>query len=134
MAVQFTVRLHEWPDKLSEGYPWRQDDQSPARICFDVPGKWAICGCCHGNGSHAHAVDGNGLSSEMEQDPEFMEEYLQGAYDKSCEVCGGDGKVIIPDEERFNQDHKFLMEAWNTHCEEMAQIDAIVAAERAMGA
>ena len=129
----FTIRLHEAPEGINKNYPHRIDDKKSFLICYDVPGKWAICGCCHGAGQHCHNIDGNGLSSEMEQDPEFMEAYRAGLYDKPCEECGGSGKIIVPDENRFNEDQKILMDAWNEHCASESQYRALVAAERAHG-
>jgi len=52
------------------------------------------CPVCKGKGSHVNpAIDGNGLSAEMREDPEFMEEYMDGAYDVVCNNCGGQGTI-----------------------------------------
>lgn len=67
----------------------------------ELPAHWEICNRCKGNGSHVNpAIDGNGLSqNDIDQlDDGFMERYLSGFYDVTCEYCNGKGKVIVADE------------------------------------
>ena len=58
--------------------------------------KWIICPTCKGEGKHVNpSIDANGItSSEMNEDPEFMEDYFNGVYDIPCKECSGSGKVI----------------------------------------
>lgn len=63
--------------------------------------NWKVCTRCRGNGTHVNpAIDGNGITaSEMDEilhdDPEFIDSYMNGVYDVSCELCGG--KRVIED-------------------------------------
>lgn len=129
----FIVKLHEAPSGISDSYPSKQDEKKFWFVCFEIPGKWEICSCCHGEGKHAHAIDGNGLSTEMQEDPEFMEDYLAGSYDRCCEECNGAGKVIVPDEDNLNQDQKLILAQWQEEETARHEIAAAHAAERRFG-
>ncbi len=56
--------------------------------------NWEICCNCSGEGKHSNHI-GAITSSELSQDwsDEDLESYKNGAYDKSCAVCYGTGKV-----------------------------------------
>jgi rRNA maturation protein Nop10 len=98
-----------------------------------LPYEWELCDECGGEGSHAHAVDGNGITqSEISEDPEFYQEYLRGRYDSTCEVCGGDGKVEVPVEPDKSAP-KEVREAYDnmmTNARIDAELDAEAAWER----
>lgn len=54
-----------------------------------LPARFEVCPRCQGEGSHVNpAVDGNGLTAEdFDQDPDFHDDYMAGAYDVPCEQC-----------------------------------------------
>lgn len=132
--MNLTIKLHEAPSNLNSNFPIKEDETDFPMVVAQVPGKWDICGCCGGNGAHCHNIDGNGLPNDMAEDPEFMEDYMNGVYDKTCEECGGTGKVVIPNLARFNSDHHLIYNQWLKEENERYESDAIQAAERAMGA
>jgi hypothetical protein len=61
------------------------------------PDSWVICPECHGEGKHAHAIDGDGITAEEwngpDWSPEEQETYLAGGYDQPCSPCKGTGKM-----------------------------------------
>lgn len=67
-------------------------------------GKWSICPACEGEGKTVNPnLDANGLSDEMVEDRDFMEDYMDGAYDVPCAACDGTGKVT---QERIDRLHE----------------------------
>lgn len=50
---------------------------------------WMICDACGGEGHR----DTLGVINPEEWDEDELENYFAGGYDKSCDVCGGSGKV-----------------------------------------
>ncbi len=83
-----------------------------------LPAKWAVCGRCHGDGTHVNPnIDGNGITaSEMEElcdrDPDFPEDYMSGMYDVPCEECHGNHVVKEVDEEHLSEEQKALYQQW----------------------
>ncbi len=57
--------------------------------------KWAVCPLCEGRGKHVNpSIDAHGISGEeMDQDPDFREDYFSGAYDVQCDACGSPVEV-----------------------------------------
>lgn len=103
-------------------------------IVVDLPAHYEICSHCQGRGqSSAHL--GAFTRDEMdEQGPEFIDDYMTGAYDRPCEHCEN-GKVLIIDEERCASDlHKKAL-AWLKDMQQsLAEERAIVAMEIRSGA
>jgi len=61
-----------------------------------VPHRWAICAHCDGEGlSSSHLGDVTNWLRESE--PEEIEDYFDGAYDRPCDFCDGAGKVMVAD-------------------------------------
>ena len=56
-----------------------------------LPTKKIVCLTCGGEGYCANpAIDGNGLSSDcFAENPDFAEDYFDGAYDTRCGTCDG---------------------------------------------
>lgn len=104
----------------------------PYEFDHDFPATREKCETCDGKGTHVNrAIDGNGLSEEKMDDPEFMENYMSGVYDVACEECGGDKIVKYID--RDSADPKML--ALLDEAERVErEMDAAEAAERRMGA
>jgi cytochrome c553 len=109
---------------------WTVDEAGAERL-IRLPARWAICGRCHGNGTH-DAWSGGMTRDEMdEQGPEFLEDYLSGMYDVACTECGGSGKVLEPDVDRVSDAD---LEAYHEAQRLRWECAAEVAAERRMGA
>ena len=112
-------------------FTYENDEGEEVTVIF--PSHWAICDCCRGNGTRVNPnVDGHGISrDEFDEDPEFEEDYRSGVYDISCSECYGTGKVQVPDWE--HADPKLVKE-YESWCRDIAEMNAIYRAERAMGA
>lgn len=102
---------------------------------IEVPAKYYICEECQGHGKHSHAIDGNGITSDEwngpDWDDESRESYMRGDYDQTCEVCEGSGKVIDVDWDKLSDDER---KKCKEHKRSIAECRAIEAAERRMGA
>ena len=70
-----------------------------------LPGHWEICGDCRGEGKSS-AYLGAFTREQMDEDPEFFEDYMEGRYDRPCEECGGSGKAWYVKEEALNEEQK----------------------------
>lgn len=69
-------------------------------IPHGIPTRWAICGTCAGNGASS-AYLGAFTREQMDEDPDFAEDYMQGVYDRPCDDCEGTGKVRVIDQDRL---------------------------------
>jgi len=95
-----------------------------------LPHKWQICGACEGHGKSS-AYLGAYTQSEMDEaGPEFHDAYMAGEYDRTCDACGGAGKVKIPDYSRMT---KAQRAKWKAQCRADDEIAAEEAAERRFG-
>ena len=100
-----------------------------------LPAKWAICGTCRGNGQHSLAIGAITQEDREDWSDDEFANYLNGVYDRSCDPCGGTGKVQIVDEEAVARDPRLQALAKSHHeaGEIDREIDAMHAAEIAMG-
>lgn len=70
---------------------------------LDLPAKYIVCPRCEGAGKHVNpSIDGQGLSPEDLEDPEFAEAYFSGHYDIECEECLGNRVKLVVDEDRLH--------------------------------
>lgn len=100
-----------------------------------IPQRWEICCECEGEGKHAHAIDGDGITGSEwnEWDDDERENYLEGRYDRTCEVCRGSGKMKVTDYDSLREmERKYpgICEQWENHCEAEYQYDREAEAER----
>lgn len=75
--------------KMTQKKPviYRDDD------IIELPTKWAICHACEGEGKSS-AYLGEFTEERMdEMDDEFIEDYIEGRFDRPCDCCGGSGKI-----------------------------------------
>lgn len=95
----------------------------------EVSFVWEVCGTCDGKGSHVNpGVDAHGLSQEdFDEDPDFKEDYFNGAYDVECSECHGRRVTPEPVDEK-------VIEAVNRKRQDEADYRAECEAERRMGA
>jgi hypothetical protein len=94
-----------------------------------VPVRFEVCPTCNGHGMHVNpSIDASGISGEdFERDPGFKQEYIGGCYDVKCYGC--DGRRVVP--VCCDGDVNFRL---RVAAEEEAEMEAIYAAERSMGA
>ena len=114
------------PDWTDEGPPeWVEYEE-------ELPTKMEVCGGCRGNGTHVNRnIDGNGITSSewAEWDEEEKDNYMSGAYDVTCEDCGGLRVVPTVDEDACTPEQ---LKAWIDHCNGERAYEAECAAERRM--
>ena len=111
-------------------------------ILVRFPIKWEICPACSGEGTTSRHVecDGGGFTASewAEQDDEFREDYMNGMYDRECCECNGLGRVQSIDFDwvtAFGGWRKnVLLRAYLKQERDSRDIDAMMAAERRMGA
>lgn len=108
------------------------EDEAGTEHRFVAPTHWEICSTCHGEGKHAHAVDGNGITGSewAEWADEERETYLSGGYDRTCEECDGSGKYRVVNHDELPS---WLQAAVDRYWRDEAAYRAEVAAERRMG-
>jgi hypothetical protein len=125
-----------------------EDDDEPRRAKFDphvilyaadgtgdeieLPAVYGVCPRCQGRGTHVNpAIDGNGLTREdFDEDPDFEESYFRGDYDVQCYECRGKRVVAVLDRKRCS---KADAAAYDRQLDDLAEVDAIHAAEIRMG-
>ena len=110
------------------------EDEEGVEIVMEIPFVWAVCGTCGGKGRHVNPnIDRHGLSREdFDEDPDFAEDYFNGAYDQPCSRCGG--SRVEPELKPITDAEKAHVEAWYKSIEEEYAYARMCAAERAMGA
>lgn len=118
----------------------RHTAKAPVLFCDDgdteveLPSRWEICCSCDGEGTTSRHVecDGGGFTASewAEEDDDFREDYMAGAYDSACDECGGSGKVKVADRERMSAEEN---KAYDEQLQADAEFRAEQAAERRMG-
>lgn len=100
-----------------------------------VPAIREVCSRCDGSGVHDPAAFSNGFTGEeLDQDPDFRENYFSGRYDVRCEVCNGRNVVDVPDLEFLENKYPRILNAFYRNEDERAAHEAECAMERRMGA
>lgn len=105
-------------------------DENDEEVTHTVASRKEVCGTCRGEGKSS-AYLGAFSGEDMANDPDFFEDYMDGAYDRVCPECNGNRVVDVPDESRTPP------EVWAKYvedCDENAYIDRMQEAERRMGA
>jgi len=96
-----------------------------------VPKRKVVCPQCRGEGSSSLYL-GSYTQSEMdEQGQEFYEEYMTGAYDRTCDTCGG---LRVIDEVNEDAMPAELRKEWEEWQRNAWSYRAECEAERRMGA
>lgn len=94
-----------------------------------------ICDVCAGRGLRDHPAFQNGFSADDEfVDMDFIADYLAGAYDVTCDHCGGSGKVEVMDASLFDMwlQQKLLPEEYDYYVSELASLGRYEEEEAAM--
>lgn len=104
-----------------------------------LPSRWIICPQCDGHATdrgRSVECDGGGFTASewADQDQDFRDDYLSGVYDRPCDHCKGLGRIEVPDRNCLNRHQLKLLAEYNRQQRDFAEIDAIHAAERRMGA
>lgn len=107
--------------------PYYEDDDGND-ITHTLPMMWEICDYCRGDGSHSNHL---GVIQTEDWEPEELDDYMRGAYDRNCEECGGSGKVRVPDHDAMTPDQKRIVEEHDRSDYEFRMIQE---SERRMGA
>ena len=110
------------------------DPDSDDGVEVQLPGKFELCPQCDGSGvsvSHVECDGGGFTSSEWaEQDDDFREGYLSGAYDRPCPCCNGLRVITVLDEDRCKPE---LLERYRAYQEEEADYRRECEMERRLG-
>lgn len=93
---------------------------------IELPFKWEICSTCRGNGKSS-AYLGAFTASEMDEEGiDFQNDYMAGFYDRTCDVCGGAGKIKVADLSKMTKaQRKALREQQQAdyECEQEARME-----------
>lgn len=105
-------------------------------VTRNIPFSWAICPMCEGHATDRGAsveCDGGGFTSSewSEQDDDFKQGYLSGAYDRPCTACDGLGRITEPDLGALDGEERA---AYEQSLRDDADYRAMSAAEIRMGA
>lgn len=106
-------------------------------IEFSLQASWAVCPDCCGRGTTylGWPADQQPAFSreDFAEDPDFATDYMSGNYDKQCPCCKGRTTVLEVDWSQVDQTCP-VIKAYLEHLEHEAEYQAVVAAERRMGA
>lgn len=100
----------------------------------ELPAVFEVCDRCDGKGKHDHPAFNGFTQEDMDEDPDFREDYFRGVYDVACTVCHGQRVVAEVAERELNAEQKAHYAAYLKAQREIAESYAIERAERAMGA
>ena len=109
------------------------------KITVEMPARWVVCEECQGSGTELYgSLKGHAFTmDEMNEDPEFRENYFGGAYDVQCSRCKGRTTVPALYREGMTDEQKAMMETHDrideAYWEAKYQDDRIASQERAMG-
>lgn len=98
---------------------------------IELPTRWAICEVCRGDGKHSLRFGAITQDERGEWASDEWDNYINGVYDTRCDDCGGDGKVQVADRSRMTAEQ---IAAYDEQLADDAEVEAIYAAERRMGA
>ena len=112
------------------------EDDDGNEVEHQLPAEWVVCFRCEGNGKVVDpGVDGDGFTmSEMNEDPDFKEDYFSGFYDIECPVCNGRTTVLDFAWDNFNEEQNKLYEQYEDQEKFKAECRAIREYERQVGA
>lgn len=110
-------------------------DEHYARQTAQLPARFVICGHCDGTGRSSSYLGAFSMA-DLDEDPDFKEEYFAGGYDRACPDCEGSGKRLIVDRRACGANPGFrkLLRAADDYDRACAENAAEAAAERRMGA
>lgn len=68
------------------------------------------CSICNGSGRSSLYL--GVISEEDQQDPDFMDDYISGKYDRQCPKCKGTGEYTPAELENYNQRRRDAYQMW----------------------
>lgn len=83
MDIRDTCKARKWWISIDEG-------NMTAITTYDaiIPIKYDVCPVCNGRGYYVNPnIDRQGLDTD--ESPDFIEDYYNGVYDITCQLCGG---------------------------------------------
>ena len=97
----------------------------------ELPTKWEVCPVCDGHGKHVNpSIDAGGLNPEWADDPDFMQDYMDGHYDQTCNYCRGRTTVEVVDLDKLDPERRA---AYERQCQQEDDDRRLQMAELAMG-
>lgn len=110
--------------------------KTPTLYCDDgseiaLPFKWVICGHCDGHGKSSSYLGAFTRDDIDEAGPEFLQDYMGGRYDRTCDHCDGGGKIKVANFARMSKQDR---EQYRAQLEGERLDRAIVRMERRTGA
>ncbi len=89
-----------------------------------APTKWVICSRCRGEGTLG-GYPGVYSEEDFVEDPDFYEDYMN--HRRTCEDCGGPGKVRVFDEEAAGPEltaeyQEYERDSWETEAIHRAEV------------
>jgi hypothetical protein len=81
--------------------------------------EWQICDTCRGHGGHSRRL---GVINRDDWDDEDFYDYMAGAYNATCEMCNGSGKVRELEVEMLPQDVQDWVERYQRDAAEDAAV------------
>lgn len=83
----FTTKWYESFDEENMMFIMLHENEEGEEEEIKIPAIWEVCELCDGKGKHVNpGVDYCGISDE---DPDFRDSYMSGAYDVRCYRCKG---------------------------------------------
>jgi len=114
---------------------YRMEDDDGLEEEIVLPARFEVCPTCSGKGAHVNpSIDAHGISrEEFDEDPDFRDDYLSGAYDVACYGCGG--KRVVPEvnDENLSEEGKAMLARVQARDEREARYRAQQRHEQAMG-
>lgn len=95
-----------------------------------IPARWEICGSCRGEGESSRYLGAFTADDMHDLGDDFREDYVTGRYDRTCDECGGSGKVREIDLNRATPEQ---VSAYGRDMDALAELRAMEASERRMG-
>lgn len=94
---------------------------------YQVPTSKEVCPTCHGEGKHSRAMGAISAREFAESwEPEEIEAYFNGAYDKVCEQCRGIRVIDVADYESLGHELSRQYEQEQRELADEAMYDAAV--------
>lgn len=89
--MEYRKTLREQAEDL---FPGDEEAQETWVEEYEDRSPWMICPDCGGDGHHSkHLGAFTQEDVDRDWDPEPWQGYLRGEYDKTCDTCGGSGKI-----------------------------------------